>query len=77
MQDKKTMQYKKTKYFNIYGARKSKDGKRLNITIVSGSNDEREFATISLDLEKLDYFEEWKNCFEVKISLKKLESKQS
>lgn len=68
---------KETKFFNIYGARKSKDGKRLNITIVSGSNDSREFATISIDLDRLDYFKETEHAFGFNLQMRKLESKQS
>lgn len=68
---------KETKFFNIYGARKSKDGKRINITIVSGAGAEREFGTISLEIEKLDYFTEHQDGFAVRICPRKLESKQS
>lgn len=39
-----------TKLFSIYGARLSKDKKRVNISIVSGDDDDKEFGCISLKL---------------------------
>lgn len=38
--------------FSIYGARKSKDGKRINVSIVTGEDDKKVFGTISRKLEK-------------------------
>lgn len=46
--------YKNGALYSIYGARKSKDGKRYNITLVRGKDAEREFATISLPKEKVE-----------------------
>lgn len=37
--------------FGIYGCRHSKDGKRLNITLISGENDNKSYATVSLKLD--------------------------
>lgn len=37
--------------FNIYGARKSKDGSKLNVTLIRGHEDTKEYATISLKLD--------------------------
>lgn len=36
------------KIFSIFGARKSKSGKYYNITIVSGKDDKKEYATIPM-----------------------------
>ena len=38
--------------FSIYGARKSKDGKRVNITIVTGEGEKKVYGTISRKLDK-------------------------
>lgn len=39
-----------SKLYSIYGAYISKDGTRLNIKLVNGNGDSKEFATISLKL---------------------------
>lgn len=36
------------KIYSIFGARKSKTGKYYNITIVSGKDDKKEYATIAM-----------------------------
>lgn len=38
--------------FSIYGARKSKDGKRINVSIVTGKDENKVFGTISRKLKK-------------------------
>ena len=40
--------------FNIYGARLSNSGKRWNISLVRGKDDEREWQTLSLDPKKTE-----------------------
>lgn len=37
-----------SKLFSIFGARESKDAKRVNISLVTGKDDSREWATISI-----------------------------
>lgn len=44
--------FKSNPLFSIYGARKSKSGKRINISILTGPSDAIEWGTISLDPNK-------------------------
>lgn len=37
-----------SKLFSVFGARESKDAKRVNISLVTGKDDSREWATISI-----------------------------
>ena len=37
-----------SKLFSIFGARESKDAKRVNISLVTGKDDNREWASISI-----------------------------
>lgn len=39
------------KIYSIFGARKSKSGKYYNITIVSGKDDKKKYATIAMPID--------------------------
>lgn len=41
-----------TKLLTIYGARMSKDGKYLNLTLIEGSDDKKEFYTACVKPER-------------------------
>lgn len=41
-----------TKLLNVYGARFSKDGERINVSLCCGEGDSREWFSISLPLSK-------------------------
>lgn len=45
------MAKKQTTLYSIYGARPSKDGKRVNLSIVTGEGDARRWGTISIKLD--------------------------
>lgn len=63
---------------SIYGARKSKDGKRCNISVVQGKGEDRVFGTISLPLDKIKVAKDKKSvyiCVKVLEKSKKTEAK--
>ena len=37
--------------YSIYGARMSKSGKRVNVSLVKGNGDEKQWASVSIALE--------------------------
>ena len=59
---KQTMTKKETKQtkengnalFSVYGARLSKSGERVNVSLVRGKDDAKEWATISVKIGKSD-----------------------
>lgn len=43
-----TKKYKDNPLYSIYGARHSKDGTRVNVTLVTGKDDNKSYASISI-----------------------------
>ena len=44
----KTVKKSNNKLFSIYGARESKSGERVNISLVCGNEDSKQWATVSI-----------------------------
>lgn len=51
---KKTEKQSDNALFTVYGARLSKSGERVNVSLVRGKDDAREWATISVKLKNAD-----------------------
>ena len=54
------------KLFSIYGARQSNSGERVNISLLRGQDDEREWATITIKDSKGKKAEDGKVCAYIK-----------
>lgn len=53
-EQKETKQDNDNALFSVYGARLSKSGERVNVSLVRGKDDAREWATISIKMNKSD-----------------------
>ena len=56
----------KNKLFSIYGARQSNSGERVNISLLRGQDDEREWATITIKDSKGKKAKDGKVCAYIK-----------
>ena len=53
-QPKETKKENGNSLFTVYGARLSKSGERVNVSLVRGKDDAKEWATISVKIGKSD-----------------------
>lgn len=53
-QNKTKQTESKSTLYSIYGARFSKSGKRVNVSLVKGNDDDKEWACVSVKLDNPD-----------------------
>lgn len=68
--------YLKGGLYSIYGCRLSKSGKRYNISLIRDVDGKKEFATISLPVEKVVLSKKDKELIYVKVRILKHDDKK-